>query len=237
MKIITDQMSILTFLIPYLQGKITFCPEAGAGKKVTRIKRTISLGAWPSSVSFLWQLANAMTPLLRSTNVHRKCHGNLPVKIRCVKLVTGKVQVSQKALQTIPWESWITVPNVTSICGDVVTWTKVLGRQMDRLTNTVMTNKAKMIKVSWQPLSAGKVDEMTQWNHMPSCDHCIPRHSTATIWLHLNSLSQWWLKLKLLKCRDRPQKRRIFTSRIISLVAACSTNAFLSGKPCSSKFN
>lgn len=121
-----------------------------------------------------------------------------------------------------------------SICWDVMPWAKGLGRQMDRLTFSQPAGQ-KWFRLADTPLSLGKKYETTQWNHMPLCDHSIPKHSTAKTWLC--SLSQWWLKLKLLKCRDRLQKRRIFTSRIISLVAVCSTNALLSGKPCSSKFN
>lgn len=77
-----------------------------------------------------------------------------------------------------------------------------------------------------------------KWHSEIIC-HSVTKVSPGTALRRLGStpLSKWWLKLKLLKCRDRLQKRRIFTSRIISLVAACSTNAFLSGKPCSSKFN
>lgn len=78
---------------------------------------------------------------------------------------------------------------------------------------------------------------MKRLQNLPRRDNYIRKHSAAKNWLHLNSLLPRWLKLKRLKSRDGLQKRGIFTSRIISLVAAGSTNAFLSGKPCSSKFN
>lgn len=96
--------------------------------------------------------------------------------------------------------------------------------------------RGKLWRLVYTPLALGETYEMTAKTHAIMWP-LHPQAYTSKHWLHMNSLCQWWLKLKLLKRRDRLQKRRIFTSRIISLVAACSTNAFLSGKPCSSKFN
>lgn len=74
-----------------------------------------------------------------------------------------------------------------SICWDVIPWAKVLGkqidRQMDRLTNAVMTSRAKMMKVCWHTSLFGENEWTAQWNHMPLGDHSIPRHSTAKTWL------------------------------------------------------